>query len=417
MIRQIWWCFTGALILINDISIYFSILLGRCTMLSVLLLALVAILRKTILKRSVFFRGLIWAIFLIVPFMGKLNLFYDNKRICNLFMWWNDVCMICWPIRYGYLISMFICAGVIICRRRKIQGLLQNMKNDYIFGQKILISEMMATPFVTGLFYAKIVIPKVMLDNFETEELKMVLLHENTHIRLGHLWFYFLWDVIRILLWPNFFLTICTKDFREDMEDICDKVTIQRSGKSAYEYGTMLIKSIKILQETTFETMVTFAGEKNYIDTKQRVVKIASYKSYKKWWVSILCVCSLSVLIGIFLTIRENSLPRYKELYDMVLIDDMGKTTILENSKTLRKAISVDREKVFIDRSTMNLVLQDYKIEATDFSILFGGYEKLPGFGGRGNLIYIDYNGKEETLEIPYENSDIYISTIIFKMM
>ena len=101
----------------------------------------------------------------------------------------------------------------------------------------------------------------------------------------------------------------------------------------------------------------------------------------------------------------------------MVLIDDMGKTTILENSKTLRKAISVDREKVFIDRSTMNLVLQDYKIEATDFSILFGGYEKLPGFGGRGNLIYIDYNGKEETLEIPYENSDIYISTIIFKMM
>ena len=320
-------------------------------------------------------------------------------------------------IRYGYLISMFICAGVIICRRRKIQGLLQNMKNDYIFGQKILISEMMATPFVTGLFYAKIVIPKVMLDNFETEELKMVLLHENTHIRLGHLWFYFLWDVIRILLWPNFFLTICMKDFREDMEDICDKVTIQRSGKSAYEYGTMLIKSIKILQETTFETMVTSAGEKSYIDTKQRVVKIASYKSYKKWWVSILCVCSLSVLIGIFLTIRENSLPRYKELYDMVLIDDMGKTTILENSKTLRKAISVDREKVFIDRSTMNLVLQDYKIEATDFSILFGGYEKLPGFGGRGNLIYIDYNGKEETLEIPYENSDIYISTIIFKMM
>ena len=73
MIRQIWWCFTGALILINDISIYFSILLGRCTMLSVLLLALVAILRKTILKRSVFFRGLIWAIFLIVPFMGEIK--------------------------------------------------------------------------------------------------------------------------------------------------------------------------------------------------------------------------------------------------------------------------------------------------------------------------------------------------------
>ena len=41
----------------------------------------------------------------------------------------------------------------------------------------------------------------------------------------------------------------------------------------------------------------------------------------------------------------------------------------------------------------------------------------MAGFGGRGNLIDVDYDGKEETLEIPYENSDTYISTIIFKMM
>ena len=414
---QIWWFFAEALNLINNFSIYFSILLGRCAILSFLILFLVTMLRQTILKKFTFLRGLIWAIFFIVPFMGKLNLYYDNKQICDLFMWWNDVCMSYWPVRYGYLISMLICAGVIIYRRRKIQGLLQTMKNDYIFGQKILTSEMMTTPFVTGLFYTKIVIPKVILDNFETEELKMVLLHENTHIRLGHLWCYFLWDVLRILLWPNFFLTICMKDFREDMEDICDKVTIQRSGKDAYEYGKMLIKSIKVLQKTTFETMATFVGEKNYIDMKQRVMKIAGYRPYNKWWICSLCVCSLSVLVGIFFCIKENSLPRYKELYDMVLIDDMGKTTILENSRILRKAISVDEEKVFIDRSTMNLILKDYKNEATNFSILFGGYEKLPGFGGRGNLIDVDYDGKEETLEIPYENSDKYISTIIFKMM
>lgn len=225
-------------------------------------------------------------------------MFYDNKRICNLFMWWNDACMIYWPVRYGYLLGMFICAGIIICKRRKIQSLLQTMEYDYIFGQKVLISEMMITPFVTGLFNVRIVIPKVMLDNFKTEELKLILLHENTHIRLGHLWCYFFWDVLRILLWPNFFLTICMKDFREDMEDICDKVTIQQSGKSAYEYGKMLIKSIKILQETTFEAMVTFAGEKDYINTKQRVMKIANYRPYKKWWICILCAWSLSALIG-----------------------------------------------------------------------------------------------------------------------
>ncbi len=117
------------------------------------------------------------------------------------------------------------------------------------------------------------------------------------------------------------------------------------------------------------------------------------------------------------MTVKENSLPRYKELYDMVLTDDSEEVTILEDSKILRQAISADGENVFIDRRTMDLILQEYKIETANFSILFGGYEKLPGFGGRVNLIYVDYDGQEDVLKIPYDNNDMHISTIIFKMM
>ncbi|TGY98237.1 hypothetical protein E5329_00165 [Petralouisia muris] len=47
-----------------------------------------------------------------------------------------------------------------------------------------------------------------------------MILHEKIHIRLGHLWFYFLWDLLRCLLWPNPFLTLCTGYFRQDLEDI-----------------------------------------------------------------------------------------------------------------------------------------------------------------------------------------------------
>ncbi len=48
-------------------------------------------------------------------------------------------------------------------------------------------------------------------------------------------------------------------------------------------------------------------------------------------------------------------------------------------------------------------------------SILFGGYEKLPGFGGNGNLVYVDYAGQEERLEIPYEDGDVYITARILR--
>ena len=234
MIQQIWWRITEAVILLEDSSIYFAILLGRCAMLSFPVSVLVVVLRRTLLKKAIFLRGMIWGILFVVPFMGKLDLFYDySSQICSLFIWWNDICMICRPVGYGYILCMFVAAGCMLHKRREVHRMLQNMKEDCVCGQEILINEMTVTPFTAGLIHAKLVIPQIMLERFKTEELELILLHERIHIRLGHLWKYFFWDVMRILLWPNLFLAVCTKEFRSDMEDICDRVTIQQSQRCA----------------------------------------------------------------------------------------------------------------------------------------------------------------------------------------
>lgn len=115
--------------------------------------------------------------------------------------------------------------------------------------------------------------------------------------------------------------------------------------------------------------------------------------------------------------IKKHSLPPYVEERNMVLMYEEKETKILEDSETLRKAVSVDDESIFIDRKTMDLVLLQYGVKETEFWLLFGGYSKLPGFGGRGNLVYVDYSGQESVLKISYENSDEYFSTMIFKMM
>lgn len=418
MIQQIWWRITEAVILLEDSSIYFAILLGRCAMLSFPVSVLVVVLRRTLLKKAIFLRGMIWGILFVVPFMGKLDLFYDySSQICSLFIWWNDICMICRPVGYGYILCMFVAAGCMLHKRREVHRMLQNMKEDCVCGQEILINEMTVTPFTAGLIHAKLVIPQIMLERFKTEELELILLHERIHIRLGHLWKYFFWDVMRILLWPNLFLAVCTKEFRSDMEDICDRVTIQQSQRCAYEYGNILLKSIKILQPGRVDAEATFTGDQDYRNTKQRIMKIADHNPYKKWKLCVIYMCCLSVLAGIFCAIRENSFPRYRKDYDMVLMNDIGKTVILKDSKMLRKAISANEENVFINRKEMEYILNEYGIEETDFWILFGGYEKLPGFGGRGNLIHVDFGGMDKVLQIPYQNSDQYISTIIFKMM
>ena len=51
------------------------------------------------------------------------------------------------------------------------------------------VTDMNVTPLTVGLFAPKIVIPKVMPESYSREELRSVIQHERTHIRLGHLWF------------------------------------------------------------------------------------------------------------------------------------------------------------------------------------------------------------------------------------
>ncbi len=415
MMWQMQWYFLNTLSIINDCIIYFCIQLGRCVLLSFPVLALVIILRATILIKTVFLRGMVWSVFLIVPFLGKLRLFYENMLMCRMFMWWNNICIEYWQVRYGYLIGMMITASLIIWKYIKLHRLVSCMEKDRIDGQEIYINEMAVTPFTTGLIHARTVVPKVMLQNFKAEELKVILCHERAHIRLGHLWCYLLWDMIRVLLWLNPFLTVCRRSFREDMEDICDRVSIQKSNETAYEYGMLLLKCVKLLKSENAEIAAAFAGEKDYRDTKQRFVKIADFTPYKKWKAVVLGICCAATFTGVFLLIRQISYPCYTEDTNIVLMNETGEMWMLYDSEELRNAFYADGQNVHIDRKAMDSILQKYGIAENTFYLSFGGYMKIPGIGGGGSLVYVDFSGENEELIIPYWNRDAEIATIIFK--
>ncbi|MDE5597577.1 MAG: M56 family metallopeptidase, partial [Lachnospiraceae bacterium] len=329
MMWQMEMYFINTLSILNDCIIYFCIQLGRCVLFSFPVLAFVLILRTTIFKKTVFLRGMVWSIFLIVPFLGKLKLFYENMLMCRMFMWWNNICIEYWQVRYGYLICMMITAGFIIWKHIKLHRFVSCMEKDRIGGREIYINEMAVTPFTTGLIHARTAVPRVMLQNFKTEELKVILCHERTHIRLGHLWYYLLCDMIQVLLWINPFLAVCRRPFREDMEDICDRVSIQESNKTAYEYGMLLLKCVKLLRSENTGIAVTFAGEKDYRDMKKRFVKITDFTPYKKWKAAVLSICCAAMLTGMFLLVKQVSYPCYTEDTNIVLMNDTGEMWML----------------------------------------------------------------------------------------
>ena len=200
------WSWIGSLL--DFSAAYYTTQLVRCAAFSFVLIGLVMLLRKMLFSRRTFIRGLLWSSFLLIPFLGKLKMFYENKAVVRITGRITHGTMTClWADRI-YMAGILIAAVCIFGKRLRLRKAVAGMEKVSLDNMQVRITDMNVTPFTVGLFAPKIVIPKVMLESYSREELRSVIQHERTHIRLGHLWFGFAWDVLRCLLWVNPFLTI-----------------------------------------------------------------------------------------------------------------------------------------------------------------------------------------------------------------
>ena len=405
--------FTGFL---NGSAIYFSVQLGRCVLFSLIAFAVAYILRKTILKNTVFLKGMTWAIFLWLPFTGKLKLFYESTFMLRFFYWWHSVCIKFPVICYTYMLGVLVWSSLIYYRKKKLIRHIARMPVRKVEGHKIYVSDVSATPFAIGLIHTRIVIPEVLLKTLEPEEIKTIILHEKNHIRLGHMLFYFLWDILRVLLWVNPFLTFCIRDIKGDFEAVCDRITIQKSGRNAYGYGQLLLKTMRILQPEDMNVTAAFVGEKEYETVKRRFIKVADFRPYRKDVLTMLYVFCVAALAGGYLCILQFSYPNYTNFVGLDIISDKDEFVTM-NNMALMAAVEIDEDNVYVDMNALDQLFQEQGISVNNFFIRFGGYMKLPGFGGGGCAVYVNRNEGGEHKVLPYYNNDKELISVIYKYL
>lgn len=413
-IQEYWMGFANFL---NASALYLVMLLGRSVMLSLPVLLAVLLLRRTVFQKRVFLKGMLWCLFLPLPFIGKMRFFYESIPGIRCFIWWHNLCVDHYWVNWLYLLGMTVFGMYILYRRRKLYRFVSSLRKEQAGDTEIFICDRAVTPFTAGVCRPRIVVPEIIRKDFNPKDLEVILLHEKTHIRLGHLWFYTLWDILRILLWVNPLLTICTKYLREDMEEICDRVVIQRSRETAYDYGKLLLNSLRVLGDEAIDTPAAFAGEREYQSIKSRMVQVADFKPYRKSAAVISAVSCVLMVIGIFFGIRQFSYPNYTERMDISIYNMDVQSWELGSQSQFQDVISIDDGFVYIRQDAWNRVLQERGIEEDGYYISFGGYLKLPGIGGGGNAVYVETGTEEELLVIPYFNNDKIIWTRLFKML
>ncbi len=406
--------------LLDFCAAYYTTQLVRCAAFSFVLIGFVMLLRKMFFSRRTFIRGLLWSSYLLIPFLGKLKLFYENNAVVGMTGRITHGTMTClWADRI-YMAGILIAAVCIFGKRLRLRKSVAGMEKVSLDNMQVRITDMNVTPFTVGLLKPKIVIPKVVWGSYSRDELKSVVQHERTHIRLGHLWFGLAWDVLRCLLWVNPFLTVCQKQFRADMEDICDRVCIQSSGRTAHEYGLVLLKTLKLLRSGTEgpPPAVTYAGEREFADMKRRIGEIAGFRPYRKRMCAGMAAAAVLVIAALLLAVHTHSYAKCNKDENILVYeyDSEGNAGILDYGSSIHQIISYDDSYVYVDREAFEDFLD--KNNATgDIFIVFGDFYKLPGFSSGGVSCLYETGSDAGVFQIPYQRQTNDWMMTLFKIL
>ncbi len=400
--------------------IYTVLVIGKAALLTIPVLALIFLLRATLFRSHVFGRGFLWMLMLLVPFMGKMKWFYESIAGWRIFFWQHELCVtfpwIC-SVYVGGMVGFFL---FFVRRRRKLQKTVRGfMRVEPVSKERLLelggrfagrtdirACDYAVTPFAVGLLHPVIVLPRNFLEKYSKEELEVILLHELTHIRMLHLWYYFLWDVLRAMFWINPAMLFATKYIRLDLELICDCVCIQKQNGQAVSYGMLILKTARVLGNRPFpERMPAFAGEKEFRGMKERIRRIAEYEPYRQKKMMAVSCCVVAVFLGVLMGIRENSYPKYTRIDTVSFYSEDFRQLMMSDEQELRDAFWYRDGRVYIDWNQMNPILNAHGIRENSFYLGFGGFVKLPGVGGGCNAIFVE-RASDGVAEIPYVDNE-----------
>ena len=393
-------------------TVYFMTLLGRCAIFSLPLLAFILLLRW-VLRRSTFAKGAVWAAMLPVLLVGRLSVYYSGSKLYLPLLLWQSWCSGSWWVRYGYLAGVAVSLAVMIHRRRKLHRMLRGLPTEEIDGQTVYLCPLAVSPFTAGVLRPKIVLPTLAQEQLNESELRTILLHEQTHIRLGHLWCFSLWEVLCALLWVNPLLRLAMPKLKEDMEQICDAVTIRHDGGDALAYGGVILKSMALLRDTSVTLPVAFAGEKDFADAKRRIRQVRDYRPYSRRRVRALAASTACLLLLAVLAIHGVSLPRYTNLTGFTILhvsEDVHFTTIYE-SETEEPPLTLCGDVAEVDCAAFHALLPEDAPQDGCYYIMWGGFMKLPGIGGALNSIWVDAGAEGSTARVAFQdiNDQFYV--------
>lgn len=266
--------------------------------------------------------------------------------------------------------------------------LQKRLKDATLHEKNIFISDKIDTAFVIGVFHPKIYLPC----NLEDEELRYILLHEQTHIRrFDHITRLLSFTALCLhwfnpLVWAAFYFS------SRDIEMSCDEAVIRQLGSDIKKSYSASLLSISTGKRPSAASPLAF-GEG---DTRERIRNVLNYKKPAFW---VICVTLTVVLI-----IGAGLLADPKSEPVMLAPDD---SISIINIQQIDGGISSQAINIS-DKADINLIVHALKNTRKTLRDSVNDYPDVKSFlqidmaGSTAQRFYLYNDGKNSYIEQPY---------------
>lgn len=186
------------------------------------------------------------------------------------------------------VIATFIRTRQLINQRQPLES---NHALSRTSNYPVCIADSIGSPMVVGLIAPKILIPQQMMQKFNTEQLKPILLHEQAHIKRGDIWFGFFQEIIAIVFWWSPVIRILDRKIHLQRELACDlRAADQLSNKKQYAQSLIDCAKLMVTENRSLLAMGLFSQKKDL--TKRINLVISNNRKVTPSLAAILAVCA-----------------------------------------------------------------------------------------------------------------------------
>ncbi|MFR5598873.1 MAG: M56 family metallopeptidase [Holdemania filiformis] len=157
-----------------------------------------------------------------------------------------------------------------------------------------------ATPCALGLIHPTLILPE---QDWEGEELTLVLTHELIHIRRYDSWVRLLSVIARVVYWFNPIVYLLEIQMNQYCEQACDEAVIQNCTlEQRQRYGSLLLRQARSSHSLPILSTGFMLKPKQL---QERLARVINQKQFKMNWEKVLIVAALVIMAGCVMKEKE----------------------------------------------------------------------------------------------------------------